>query len=360
MGGLTARWTLIRLSRAKAILSVHIVQPGMVSHRQQLPFPTVFDFPKRYHRDMIPSRTCSLADASSSHKVPVSAATSIYKGGQTHHRQQESSDEGRRQFLSHETPVKNEAPTSPTNTQRWSKFLSMEISTAVIGIFQRYQSPISGQQTSESENIASLQQRLARENEARLRTEFKMDEMRLDRDEWKKRASDLEQDKLELEGDEARYLEKLRTSKAEAEALKTALRDSQTQLGRLQQAEALSKLSKAGKTSDSTILGEWRQLRYNIRNLAFSLKRKPVRSELTPEIRDRLRQVSRSFETHIEDEDLRTCLMQAYIWRLVCSEVFYSNVRYWQSSTIRRFKLLRGKISQRSHLFFSHLDRHVR
>jgi hypothetical protein len=78
----------------------------------------------------------------------------------------------------------------------------------------------------------------------------------------------------------------------------------------------------SAKTTDSAILGIWKQLAYNIRNLAYILARTTDIGELSDTVTTRLRRVTTEYTKLFQDQDHSHALMQGYLWGLIEDRIF--------------------------------------
>ncbi|KAH7162942.1 hypothetical protein B0J13DRAFT_669580 [Dactylonectria estremocensis] len=81
-------------------------------------------------------------------------------------------------------------------------------------------------------------------------------------------------------------------------------------------------LATSNKVSDGLIRSQWKQLDFNIRNLAYHLAADKPKSFIGHPLTSRLHQLSRSWPDLIRDDNYRHLLMMGYLWHVVMDQVF--------------------------------------
>ncbi|KAI9171324.1 hypothetical protein HJFPF1_00806 [Paramyrothecium foliicola] len=78
----------------------------------------------------------------------------------------------------------------------------------------------------------------------------------------------------------------------------------------------------SSKVCDSDIIGQWKQLAYNIRALAHHLTKSNSMSDFGKGVYTVMRSVFKEYEPALDHEGLKPLIIQAYIWRVVNADVW--------------------------------------
>ncbi|KAM0353558.1 hypothetical protein ACHAPU_001570 [Fusarium lateritium] len=106
-------------------------------------------------------------------------------------------------------------------------------------------------------------------------------------------------------------------------------------------------LANATKTTDSTILGKWDQLAYNIRSLAHLVAHEPDIKSLDEIVIQRLRLITPHYVKILKDEEYCNALMQAYIWNTLWEDVFKCALPIWGGPEMCQLKDVRQSVISR-------------
>lgn len=107
-------------------------------------------------------------------------------------------------------------------------------------------------------------------------------------------------------------------------------------------------LVNSSKVSDADIIGQWKQLHYNIRVLASELAHEPPSGPLCLDAQETMFFIQENYQQMLQDASMRDELLQAYIWALLTHDIWaereniresnlvssLKRVRYWLSGTI--------------------------
>ncbi|KAG5804096.1 hypothetical protein H9Q74_009164 [Fusarium xylarioides] len=103
----------------------------------------------------------------------------------------------------------------------------------------------------------------------------------------------------------------------------------------------------SAKTTDIAILGIWKTIAFNIRNLAYTLAQAPDTMKIDKTVTKRLRFVAPGYMKLFQDEDDRHALMQGYLWVLIEELVFKPigcDVLTWGGSQTTSLKLVKEEV----------------
>ncbi|CAM1506716.1 Fc.00g063570.m01.CDS01 [Cosmosporella sp. VM-42] len=110
------------------------------------------------------------------------------------------------------------------------------------------------------------------------------------------------------------------------------------------QGSTRSPLANSKKATDSAIQSKWKQLQYNIHNLAFFLAKIEPSGELDEVIHMRMRGITTSYMAFLRNEDYRELILQAYLWVLVHRQVFDGQAGAWAGEDEFHLKTLKDNI----------------
>ncbi|KAF5701663.1 hypothetical protein FMUND_13800 [Fusarium mundagurra] len=179
---------------------------------------------------------------------------------------------------------------------------------------------------SNASEIAALQERLGKEqqNNQRLAVHHKnltKEHERLDHD-YQKQSDEL---------DEANA--RLRAALLEGDHLRQLL-------------EGVT-FANSAKITDTAILEAWKELSYNIRDLAYTLAQTQNVEDLSDFVISRLRGMTPEYKRLLQDQDYSHALMQGYLWRLIDERIFrpcQPGEQFWGGCQTPSLKLAKSEV----------------
>ncbi|KAF5574394.1 hypothetical protein FPCIR_13609 [Fusarium pseudocircinatum] len=125
------------------------------------------------------------------------------------------------------------------------------------------------------------------------------------------------------------------------------LRDTLHEKDHLRQLLEGGTFANSAKITDTAILDAWKELSYNIRDLAYTLAQAQNVEGLSDFFISRMRRMTPEYKKLLQDQDYSHALMQGYLWRLIDERIFrpkQSDEQFWGGCQITSLKLGKDEV----------------
>ncbi|KAG9507570.1 hypothetical protein J7337_001123 [Fusarium musae] len=181
-------------------------------------------------------------------------------------------------------------------------------------------------EVSDASEIAALQERLGKEQQNNQR---------------------LTGDHRNLTKEHKRLNRDYREQRSQLYEANTRLRDTLLERDHLRQLLEGGTFANSAKITDTAILDAWKELSYNIRDLAYTLAQAQNVEDPSEVVISRLRCMAQGYKKLLQDQDYSHALMQGYLWRLIHQRIFRPKQRdgqFWGGLQITSLKLGKDEV----------------